>query len=289
MSALNALGGTADPPPPPRKMCKYATEDARRYALWRAYGMKCFYCNQPLDFQSMHMDHLLPKSLADDPDALESTLREYGITEDYPGFSLSALSNMVPSHGASCNLRKGDLVLPKGVTLWYLSVTHKMLPRVMAELGRLKTRAERGYVLGGLGTLLEKRDISDAEVERLLAEWRFRSTLDEPLLITFGLDFAEAVQMRGVMITEPAGYAIACDKFEAELVEVIRSVTDHSFHYAEASARNGETLSVRLVFPELDLADTKALPLSRISSEMPWWQLLEVSNFHQVYGRRYSE
>ncbi|MFQ5792712.1 MAG: HNH endonuclease [Acidobacteriota bacterium] len=251
--------------------------------------MKCFYCDQPLDFSSMHVDHVLPESLTNDPKKLEAVLREYEIIENYPGFSLDALSNKVLSHGASCNLRKSNTIFPKQATLFYLSITHKRLPKVLAELERLNTIAERGNALGGLGRLLEKGQISDAEVGEILTQWEFRSTLDEPLVVTFGLNFAETMQMRGLQISGPSAYANACDKFEAELVGAIRSVTDHSFHYAEASARNGETLSVRLVFPALDLTDVDTLLLGSISAVMPWWELLEVTNFYRVYGCRYRE
>jgi hypothetical protein len=251
--------------------------------------MKCFYCGQPLDFLSLHIDHVLPKSLANDPAKLEATLTEYEIIENYPGFSLGALSNMVPCHGASCNLRKSNIVLPKKATLFYLSLTHEKLPKVLTELERLSTIAERGVILGRVGTLLERRQVADTEVADLVAEWEFRSTLDEPLVVTFGLDFAQTMQIRGLQSTKEPAYAVACDQFEAELVQAIRSATHYAFHYAEASARNGETLSVRFVFPALALTDAHSLPLSNIAGGMPWWELLEVTNFYQAYGCRYGE
>ena len=251
--------------------------------------MKCFYCGQPLDFLNMHVDHILPKSLADDPSNLEARLRQNGVIDNYPNFSLDSLSNMVPSHGASCNLRKSNIVFPKAATLFYLSISHERLPRVLVELERLNTIAERGEVLAKLGLMLEKGDISDTEISEIVAEWEFRSIIDEPLVVTYGLNFPETMEMRGLKIAEQSAYAVACDRFESELVDEIRSVTDHSFHYAEASARNGETLSVRLVFPTIDLADIDVIPLRDISSIMPWWELLEVTSFYQVYGMKYRD
>src|SRR3990170_3232739 len=108
-------------------MSKYQLDYTTRYALWRAYGMKCFYCGQPVDFSSLHVDHVLPLSLANDPPKWQDTLREYEVIENYPDFSLYTLSNTVPSHGASCNLRKGNIIFPKQATLYYLSITHKTL------------------------------------------------------------------------------------------------------------------------------------------------------------------
>jgi hypothetical protein len=44
-------------------MGKYRFSYAQRYALWRAYDMKCFYCEKPLDFRNMTIDHVLPEHL----------------------------------------------------------------------------------------------------------------------------------------------------------------------------------------------------------------------------------
>lgn len=270
-------------------MRHYSIAFATRYALWRAYDMKCFYCGEPVDFINLTIDHVLPQSLVDNNIPLDRVLLDYEIAENFPGFSIDSLSNLVPSHGASCNFRKSDALFPKRATLFYLTLVRDRLPKVVKELKRLRTTAERGEVLGGLGTLLESGDISEREVIDILRNWEYRRTSNQPLIITFGLNFADTLEMRGMTITEPSGYATVCDKLELELVDLLRSKTAHSFHYAEASARNGETLSVRLVFPELEIGEVDSLPLGYIKQLMPWWEVLEVSNFYSVYGSTYEE
>lgn len=251
--------------------------------------MKCFYCRRPLDFMSLHVDHVLPISLKDIPGKLESTLTEYQINESFPGFSIEGLSNLVPSHGASCNLRKRAVVFPKAAALFYLQTTHGKLPRVLAELARLKAFADRGNALGLLATLVEGGKVSAAEVTEMLAGCEFRRSLDEPLLVTLGLNFAEAMEMRGLEATVDTQYAIACDMLESELVDAIRRLTDYSFHYTEASARSGETLSVRLVFPEVARAQAEDVPIHLITAALPWWVLLEETSYYEVYGQRYRK
>jgi hypothetical protein len=270
-------------------MRHYSSRFSTRYALWRAYDMKCFYCGQPVDFMNMNVDHILPNFLSDDSKLLKNILRDYEIAENFPDFSIDGLSNLVPSHGASCNLRKSDIIFPKRATLFYLTLVHEKLPRVVNELERLRTTAERGEVLGKLGTMLESGNVSEREVVRILRVWEFRRTLNEPLIVTFGLNFGETLEMRGLIVTEPSGYAIICDQMESELVDLLRSTTTHSFHYPEASARNGETLSVRLVFPEFGIDGITSLRVERIEQLMPWWEILEVSNFYRIYGSKYEE
>jgi len=238
---------------------------------------------------SLNVDHILPHSLSDDSGLLDTILRDYEIVENFPDFSIDGLSNLVPSHGASCNLRKSDTLFPKSATLFYLTLVRERLPRVVNESERLRTTVERGELLGGLGALLESGDVSEREVIHILRDWKFRRTRNEPLIVTFGLNFDETLEMRGMRVAEPSGYAIVCDQFESELVDLLRSTTTYSFHYAEASARNGETLSVRLVFPELGIDGIASLPLERVEQLMPWWEILEVSNFYRIYGSTYEE
>ena len=270
-------------------MRHYRKAFATRYALWRAYDMRCFYCGKPIDFRNLNIDHVLPQSLANDISQLDAVLRDYEIEENFPGFSIDGLSNLVPSHGASCNLRKSDTLFPKPATLFHLTLSHNRRSRVVNELGHLRVTAERGQVLGGLGTLLESGEVSEREVIDIRRSWEFRRTSNEPLTITFGLNFADTLEMRGMTITEPSGYATICDKLESELVDLLRAKTAYSFHYAEDSGRNGETLSVRLVFPELESDEVGSLPLKHIVKLMPWWEVLEISNFYRVYGSTYEE
>jgi len=213
--------------------------------------MKCFYCGEPVDFMNLNIDHVLPQSLVDDSTQLDAVLRDYGIVENFPGFSIGGLSNLVPSHGASCNLRKSDTLFPKRATLFYLTLARNRVSRVVNELERLRATAQTGEVLGGLGTLLESGEVSEREVIDILRNWEFRRTSNEPVIITFGLNFADTLEMRGMTITEPSGYATISDQLESELVDLLRAKTANSFHYAEASGRNGETLSVTVVSRKL--------------------------------------
>ncbi|MHA2171304.1 MAG: HNH endonuclease [Candidatus Kariarchaeaceae archaeon] len=260
-----------------------------RYALWRAYSMKCFYCGMPIDFQNLTIDHLIPQSLEKDQNRLDKILKEYDITDIYPDFSPDDLLNLVPSHG-NCNVRKSDDLLPKEVTLYYLTRINKKLPKVVYELDRLRISSQKGNILGRLGALLESGEISEQEVIETLSQWDFRRTSDEPLVITFGLDFIDTLQMRGI-IEEAVqiSYVTMCDQFELELVDLLRSTIHNSFHYSEPSYRDGENLSVRLVFPELQIGDVESLPLDYISELMPWWEILEVRNFYRLYGYSYQE
>ena len=251
--------------------------------------MKCFYCGRPVEFNDITVDHVIPLRIAGDPKKLNDVLEEYQIRESFPDFLIDDLPNLVPSHGALCNFRKGDMLLSKGVTLFYLSRVHREMHKVVRELENLTTSTIRGTALGHLGTALERGAITEGEVLQLIRTWEFRRAMHEPLVVTFGLNFAETLELRGIVTSTTMGYPLICDRLEAELQGFVRMKTVYSFHYAEPSARNGETLSVRLVFPELTLGDSDQLPFDQIEKNMPWWALLEVSNFYQIYGQNYED
>ncbi len=260
-----------------------------RYALWRAYDMKCFYCKRPVDFLNVEIDHVIPQSLAASPGALPKIEQEYEITENFPGFSINGLTNLVPSDGAYCNVHKGNMLLPKAATLFYLSLVQRNLPKVEKELARLARSVQKGKVFGEMSVALESGAIVGSEILEFLQNFELKCIKDEPLVITFGLAVDETQEMRGVPSEAEIPYPVFCDLLETELDDFLRNATSYSFHYAEVSSRTGETLSVRLVFPELDFEDLDKVPLSEIDEFMPWWEILEVTSFYKVYGQTYQD
>lgn len=275
-------------------MAKYKISYAQKYALWRAYDMKCFYCERPLDFRNVTIDHVIPEYLdkEENEDNWKKIKIEYDLEENFPHFSINDYCNWVPSDGTGCNFRKGGTLLPKKVTLFYLSQVQKQLPKVAKELARLARNRKEGRVLGELSVALEENTLSETHVMELLRNLEFERTREEPLVITLGLaiDTLFEEQLLPELPDEMIGnYVTLCDWLEKDLSDKLRSLSSYSFHYAEASARNGDTLSVRLVFPELSLDEFDKLELHKIQTVIPWWEILEITNFYQVYRLTYQE
>jgi hypothetical protein len=261
---------------------------AQRYVLWRAYDMKCFYCDRPLDFRNLTIDHVIPESLNEEK--LTTLLRDYGILRDFPDFSVNDYSNWVPSDGYSCNNRKGALILPKTFTVFLLNRIQNNLEKVAAELTRLTKQRDETKVLSSLGIAIESGVTTKRQILRLLWDLEFERTQDEPLIITYGVNIVDSLETSEFPEElKCLRYAILCDGLEAQLSEFLRTITDSPFHYSEQSHRDGEVLSVRLVFPLLKLDDYGDFNPWLVENVMPWWELLEVTNFYQVYNTKYQE
>jgi hypothetical protein len=85
---------------------------AQRFALQRAYDMKCVYCGWPLDFKTLTIDYVMPESLVQSAEVLKAITTEYEILQSFPTFSIDDDSNWVPSHGANSNYQKAVTVFP---------------------------------------------------------------------------------------------------------------------------------------------------------------------------------
>lgn len=272
-------------------MSKHRFKYAERYALWRVYDMKCFYCERPIELANVTIDHILPKYLQDDPAELLRLVQSYDIESSFPNFDINNDSNWVPSDG--CNFRKGKTIFPKKLTLFYLSEVQKKLSKVRVELVRLLEKRKSDKVLGELGSALELKVVTEEHVLELLGEINFATTRSEPLVITFGCVIEDVLESADVpaditSIANPGFYAHLCDWLEDELLKNLQSVSKAQLQYAEASHRDGEVLSVRFIFPDLSLDNIETIDFTGLQKVMPWWEVLEITNFYQIYGESFS-
>ena len=83
-------------------MSKTSFAPAQRYAIYTVHGERCYLCEEPLDMGSLHVDHIIPERLLDDPDELAKVLTQLSLPAD---FDLNSYANLKPAHG-KCNLIK---------------------------------------------------------------------------------------------------------------------------------------------------------------------------------------
>lgn len=259
---------------------KHRFSDSQRYALWRAYDGRCFYCRELLEFQETTIDHVVPEWLLSRPDKLAELRAEYELDQNVPGFRINDFTNWVPAHFRSCNSRKGGAVLPKHRTLSLLDEVQRHLPHVRRELEKLTQQRSRSHALGSLGAALEGKHVTIEEVRRLLQDVERSQHAEEPLVLTFGLAIKDVEEE--LPEAAPRDYPLLCDWLEADLVEHLGAIIDAPFHYTEPSERSGEGLSVRIVFPGVD-------PHAFDRFDRPWWEILEPGTFRDIFGISYAD
>ena len=82
---------------------------SERLAIWEAYGRVCLYCEEPIYWRDLEIDHILPEDLQDKPDELKEWKQRLNLGADYP---LNDFPNWAASHHG-CNKKKGNRVSPR--------------------------------------------------------------------------------------------------------------------------------------------------------------------------------
>jgi hypothetical protein len=276
---------------------KYQFMAEQREALWLAWDKKCFYCRRLLSFKQMTIDHVVPEWLEYHAEDFNNFLQDCPVTTIFPNFQVNDYCNWVPAHGSGCNFDKGEDILPPEFIILCLHRVKKNLPKVSKELAKLKVSKRVSRTLADLETHIERRVISEKEaiesstkrlsehqIMDIVQELAFERYIDEPVVVDFGLTLYEVEKSRNLKITHPVSNIY--DMLEKELVEHLRSLSNYKFYYTEESFRDGESLDVRLVFPDITLQSLAKLNLSRFS--LPCWTYT-ASHFYGIYGMRYSK
>lgn len=255
-------------------MKKHKFTVAEHFAIWRVYGQKCFYCEQPLTFAEITIDHIIPEHLLDNTEQLQSIKKQYGLGAD---FSINDYCNWVPSH-LRCNQDKGTTIFqPAPIFLTYLGKAQRKGILARKEAERITRSMKSGDVLGKLGTALQRGIVLKEDVIAILQRVSPQREQFEPIVITFSLNTEEALRKGSSEVALPEDYPSLCDWLEKDLVKQLSALLTCSFFYPEASARTGETLSVRLAFLQLNLNE-----LETFSSL--WWEIIEIQYYSEIYG-----
>lgn len=160
-----------------------------RSALWTSYNYICFYCNRPLDWDDLNIDHIIPELYSNDHVGFDKIKFEYGLDSF---FDLNAHYNLVPSH-IKCNLRKGAELFEKSTVLFYLNVTNKSVSKIEIEIEKLKNRRNKGQIIAKLQSALATNLIGINELEVLLTNFKEENWKKMEIKLPMGVEFLEEV------------------------------------------------------------------------------------------------
>ncbi len=255
-------------------MKKHKFTIAEHFALWRVYGQTCFYCEQPLAFTEITIDHIIPEHISDDVEQLQAIKFQYGLDTD---FAINDYCNWVPAH-PHCNRGKGTTIFPPTpAVIMILEKVQRKGKLAWKEADRIKRSMKGGDVLGKLGIALQRGIVLKDDVVAILNTTSPQREQYEPIVITFSLNTDEVLRKGSLATGLPTDYPSLCTWLEKDLIKQLSSLLTCSFFYSEASQRTGETLSVRLAFFQLNFTE-----LDKFTN--PWWEILEIQYYSEVYG-----
>lgn len=158
-----------------------------RHAIWSAYGYKCFYCRQPLRWDALRVDHVVPEYLAEDPEKRALVFPDLALPGDW---NLTDNHNLVASCD-HCNSRKRDRIPePKQMILW-LAESRDRAP-IIGFLRDKYERENRADILRAkLETALAAGHLEERQVrDSLLAA---SSLADAPFRLTTGIELLDGI------------------------------------------------------------------------------------------------
>jgi hypothetical protein len=222
----------------------------------------------------MWVEHIILERTKEDPSEWEKQKLEYGLSEN---FRIDDYENWIPIHWG-CNLDRGESILDRGAAHHYLMIAKRHAERAREEEARLEKKVKAGSILSELDVALEKGTLlTDDVLDFLRNRTEGKPDVNEPIVFTFGVNTYDLVESGAVPDKVfDLGYAELCDWLEKDLLQRLSSALSCNYYYPEASARSGETLSVRLVFVDLNWDE-----FDRFDSK--WWEILEIAYLSEIY------
>lgn len=249
-----------------------------RYALWRANDKRCFYCSEPINFAALEIDHLIPERTTDSE--LDELKQRLGLAAC---FALNSPLNLVPAHHI-CNNRKSGSLMEDSAIVFFTQQWSGKQQRIDLEIESRKAAAKRDQQLIGIARLIEEGSLSKQEL------WQFICNIEpvreaepeDPFVVTFGVNITHLLESGVLPFPSAASIDEICTFLESELFNSIPAGPPILAQQTETSGRNGESLSIRIAFWNIDL--------DRLGEvELPFWEILEISTYSEIYASSPSD
>lgn len=131
-----------------------------RYAIWTAHSKRCAYCQEPLKYADLEIDHIIPRSLRKKPQELQNLLTQLSLLAD---FDLDSLENLLPAHG-SCNSRKKASVFNQANARFFLEIAQEKLGTIRSLIPQLEIESSREKLLALVEAALQSGNTDLAEL-----------------------------------------------------------------------------------------------------------------------------
>ncbi|WP_159519952.1 HNH endonuclease [Sunxiuqinia indica] len=152
-------------------MKKYVFCYSQKYAIWKNYDMKCFWCGEPLRIMDVTIDHIIPERLLDSEEEFMEIKEKYSLAD---AFQINDFCNWVPCH-STCNSKKGKRVFPGSPAfLMIIDGVLRKSEKVKDYHDKLLSNVKTDKQIGELLTNLEKGVISDSDLLILLTRTKYK-------------------------------------------------------------------------------------------------------------------
>ena len=245
---------------------------SERWAIYEAHKHICIYCRDVVAWKDFEVDHIINKSLLKKPDRLASLIEDYDLDSE---FSINSFQNWACAHN-HCNRTKSDTTFDKSRALHYLMIAGRKAKSAEIIHRATESANNTNKVLARLRALIENGTLTRSEIVDF-ANAIVRDAdigLNNPVVMCFGLIMEDVYQ--DLPEDAPDAPPHIYDWLESGLTQELRKQFGCPLKLWD-SQRNGETISVRIAFWDLDLNKIDNLRLR-------WWEILEMALHSEIYG-----
>ncbi len=189
-------------------MSKYKFKPSERYAVYTVHDETCYLCRKPIYMASFQVDHVLPESLASQPEAFAQARHSYGLPDS---FDLNSFENWMPAC-APCNNRKREDVF-KAMPIFAVELKKAVEKADQARKLESEVRSNQqvAKAVARIEVAYQQGTLNRMHFDRLLPLIQYHETHREPekaampLLIGPGL---EVLSRHGELLTVKGPYGV---------------------------------------------------------------------------------
>jgi len=137
-----------------------------RIAIWTAHSKRCAYCQEPLKYPDLEIDHIIPRSLCNKPQELQNLFAQLSL---HANFDLDSLDNLLPAHG-DCNFRKKARVFNQANARFFLEIAQGKLGTIRRLISQLEIESSREKLLALVGAALQSGNTDLGELAEVAAK-----------------------------------------------------------------------------------------------------------------------
>lgn len=137
-----------------------------RAAVWIAYGKRCPYCGELIDFRELEIDHIIPAWLEENTEELGKVKTSLNLPSDFP---LNSALNLLPAH-ALCNRRKRATIFNESSARFFLNMVESNLEKINTTKRELELKSAKDSLLNSLRIGLESGTINSSDLLSSLSD-----------------------------------------------------------------------------------------------------------------------
>jgi hypothetical protein len=170
-------------------MRKHRFPCSQRLAIWEAYKKECLYCQEPIPFKELHIDHIVPEHLVNRPDKFEALKQELKLGDE---FAVNDFPNWAASH-QRCNSRKAKRTFRR--LTYFLEIAEPIAHKARQRWQLYEAANNTNRVMSSLRVMLENGTLTRQEILDF-ANAVVRNAdigMNNPVIIWFGLNIFQVV------------------------------------------------------------------------------------------------